>query len=193
MMLSRHAAMMLALVVTTSVGAGCGSSMKQSEDVMTAVRTYGDGLRWQRHAMAASKLPPAERSDFLLERDVLAEDLRINGYDVVSVEGGKDRNRTIIVLKYTWYGDREGIVRDTYARQEWERHGKVWILIKEEHLRGESMPGLAEPPATDADTTGDATDDAGGVAPAGDGATEPGAVAPNDDDNDAVPPGLGEP
>lgn len=121
--------------------AGC-ASMQKSEDLMSAVTTYNDGVRWARYTVAASKLMPAERDSFLDERDQLAEDLRITDYEVIRVRA--KASRAIVQVKYTWFLDSRGIVHETHAVQDWERHGKVWIMADEHQLRGEEMPGLRE-------------------------------------------------
>jgi hypothetical protein len=111
---------------------------------MTAVRTYNEAVRWQRYPAAAAKLMPAERDDFLDERDALAEDLRITDYDVIRVRTAKSALRAAIQIKYTWFLDSRSIVHETHAVQDWELHGNVWIMADERRLRGEKMPGLPE-------------------------------------------------
>jgi hypothetical protein len=125
--------------------AGCGAAPKSGEDLMTSVRTYNEGVRWDRLTAAASRVPPAEREDFVDERDELAEDLKISDWEVKRVSD-KGRDRAYVHVKYTWYRSDEGIVHETHARQMWERKGKAWLIVGEQRTRGEEMPGLAEPP-----------------------------------------------
>jgi hypothetical protein len=108
---------------------------------MDAVRTYNDGVRWERFTAAATAVPPRERDAFLDEREELADDLRISDYEVVRV---KDRgpDEADVQVKLTWYRDSVGTVRETWARQRWERQGKSWRITAEERVRGDDMPGL---------------------------------------------------
>jgi len=145
------------LAVTLGLGLGLGlvaacAHAPRGEGLMDTVRTYNDGVRWQRFTAAAVAVPPRERDAFLDEREELAEDLRITDYEVVRV---KDTGGDVadVQIKVTWYKDSEGTVHDTWARQRWERQGKAWRITEERKVRGEDMPGLdGDPAATPIDT-----------------------------------------
>jgi hypothetical protein len=127
------------LVALAGLLGACGAAAKH-ETLMDAVRTYNDGVRWERFTAAAARVPSKEREEFLDEREALAEDLRITDYEVVRV---KDRDDGAEVqVKLTWYKDSEGTVRETWAKQAWERHGKAWRIVEESRVRGAEMPGL---------------------------------------------------
>lgn len=129
------------LAVVVGLGLGCGGAAPR-DTLLETVQTYNDGVRWQRFAAAAVAVPPAEREQFLDERDQLAEDLRITDYEVVRV--ADHGARAEIQVKLTWFRDSEGTVHDTWARQRWERQGGAWRVVDERRVRGEPMPGLAE-------------------------------------------------
>jgi hypothetical protein len=134
--------------------AGCAHAPRKGEDLAESLRTYHEGVRWQRFPAAASRIPAAQRDEFVEERDRLADDLQISDYEVVRVSA-RGEKRAEVQVKYTWYLDSEGVVRKTHAVEEWERHGKVWLLVDEHRLRGDPMPGLADDDAS-------APDDAAG-------------------------------
>lgn len=129
----------LVLLVIMS-GGGCAHAPR-GESLMDAVRTYNEGVRWERFTAAAAAVPAPERDAFLDEREELAEDLRISDYEVVRV---KDRgpDAAEVQVKLTWYQDSVGTVRETWARQRWERQGKSWRITGERRVRGDDMPGL---------------------------------------------------
>ena len=131
-----------ALVLLTA----CGSSAQKRQHFMGAVRGYNDGLRWQRYTHASAYIPPAERDEFVDEREVLSEDLRIDEYELSRVKVGKRGNRAEVQVKYTWHQDSVGTVHKTTTLQKWERHGKRWQVVEEHRLRGEEMPGVPELP-----------------------------------------------
>jgi hypothetical protein len=138
----------LALVVL-GVGslAACGAASRGGETLLDSVRTYHEGVRWSRIPVAASRIPPAERADFISEWDELADDLRITDYEVVAVA---EADRTAKVeIKYTWYLDSRQVVHETRAAEKWERAGKVWLKVSDSRSRGEPMPGLSEPDEDD--------------------------------------------
>jgi hypothetical protein len=135
-----------AAIATAALAAsllGCSAAPRRGETLMESVRTYHEGIRWQRYTAAAGRLPPAERSAFLDEWDERSVDLKITDYEIVDMAAQGSSAR--VQVKFSWYGDREGTLHDTHARQTWNRRGKVWLLTDEVRLRGEPMPGLAEP------------------------------------------------
>jgi len=128
--------------------AACGGIGKQENTLGDSVREYNEGVRWSRFANAAVHIPPAQRAQFVDEWDDRAKDLKITDYDVIKVDQKGSRTAQVQV-KMEWYKDSEGKVKETHAVQTWERHGKVWFLVDESRLRGDEMPGLAEPVVKD--------------------------------------------
>jgi len=125
--------------------AGCGALAPRSGDTLgDSVRAYNDGVRWERFAVAAVHVPPAERSSFVDQADQRAHDLKITDYEVVKVDQQGSREAKVQV-KLSWYKESEGTLHETQATQTWERHGKTWLLVDEARLRGTEMPGLPEP------------------------------------------------
>ena len=138
--------------------AGCASLAPQGDALLESVRTYDEGLRWGRYSAAASRVPAREREAFLDERDELAKDLHITDYDLVKV-GARRGDHATIEVKYSWFKETEGTLRETRATQQWERHGASWMLVDERRSHGPEMPGLREP-ATPLDRDADADADA---------------------------------
>lgn len=137
-----------AVVAAVTFAAGCGAPQRsQQSDLSDAVRSFNDGVRWERFAAAANALPPAHRAEFVDEMDERATDLKITDYDVVRVDPRGREAR--VQIKVSWYRASEGTLRETHAMQTWERHGKVWWMVGETRLRGAEMPGLAEAVTSD--------------------------------------------
>lgn len=126
----------------------CGAA-QQPEPLGDAVRSYNEGIRWERFTMAAAHLPVTQRATFVDEADERAKDIKITDYDIVKIEPKGEREAKVQV-KLSWYKDSEGTLHETHATQTWERHGKGWLMVDETRLRGTEMPGLPEPLATDA-------------------------------------------
>ncbi len=134
---------MCSIVAALSLAA-CGARQQNSETLAESIRSYNEGIRWQRYAIAAALIPPAERSKFVEDMDERAEDLRITDYEVVNVSrSGKTEAR--VQVKVSWYMDSEGTLRETHAVQTWQRTGKTWMMVEEARMRGAEMPGLLEP------------------------------------------------
>jgi hypothetical protein len=128
------------------IASGCGAAAQlsnPSENLTDAVRSYNDGVRWERFAVAANHVPPKERGRFVEEMDRRSEEMRITDYELVTVDARGPREARVHV-KVSWYKDTEHVLRLTHAVQTWERHGKVWWMVDEAKLRGADMPGLAD-------------------------------------------------
>ena len=108
------------------------------------MRGYNNGIRWRDFSAAALRVAPPERTEFLDRRDKLDEDLRIADWEMTRLEYDDSRHRAVVQVEYTWLLDSRGIVHKTVARQFWARHGDKWLLDREERLRGDPMPGVAE-------------------------------------------------
>lgn len=131
----------LAVLVFASACVPPGGGGYQLTD---AVRTYTEGVKWERFEAAAAVIPPRERDLFLDEREALADDLRITEAEIIRVA---DHGRTAEVqVRLSWYRDSEGVVHESVAAQRWERQGKAWRLVDEHRARGDEMPGLRETP-----------------------------------------------
>ena len=133
--------------------AGCGAMPKPSETLISELRGYNEGLRWQQHVKAAVRIPPDERDDFIDERALLEEELRISDYEVTRLSyTDEERTRAHVRVRWSWHLDRKGIVYTTTTGQEWRRYGKHWLMVEERRVSGEPMPGMAEPaPPADRD------------------------------------------
>jgi hypothetical protein len=126
--------------------AACGGgSSSRSADLVRDVRGYGNALRWRDFAAAALAIAPAHRADFLDQREQLDEDLRVADWEMTRMEYEDDRHRAEVQIEYTWLLDSSGVVHTTVTRQSWSRHGDRWLLDREVRVRGEPMPGVAEP------------------------------------------------
>ncbi len=126
------------------VAAACGGSQQTTETLAESIRSYNEGVRWQRYELAAVSIPPRERSRFVEAMDQRSEDLKITDYEVVKVDRVNDKEAKVQV-KMSWYKDSEGTLHETHATQTWERTGKLWLMVEETRHRGDEMPGLQEP------------------------------------------------
>lgn len=142
---SKSLALRLMVVIGLAVGlsVGCGGVPKAGETLMESVQTYNEGVRWERFAAAASRLPAAQRMAFIDAADARAKDLKVTDYEVVRVASMSDKIAKVQV-RLSWYRETEGTLRETHAVQTWQRSGKVWVLQGQARLRGPEMPGVDE-------------------------------------------------
>ena len=133
---------MRALILVLAA-AGCGAVPKQPDTLGESIRSYNDGVRWGRLTVAAAKVPPRERAQFIDEMDERSEDVKITDYEILNVASSGARAAKVRI-KMSWYLASKGTVHETHAEQTWERSGKAWFMVQEERVRGAEMPGLAE-------------------------------------------------
>jgi hypothetical protein len=131
--MAMRALMLVSLVACSNAGA-------RSEDLLTDVRTFQEGLRWRKYEMAADHVPATVRERFLEAHDELDEDLRIDDYELMRVKLESAGNDAYVRVKYTWHRESVGTVHETVVEQHWERQGKVWRIVASEHQRGERLP-----------------------------------------------------
>ena len=132
-------------IVVFALLAACGGSASQRADLVADLRGYGDGIRWRDFNAAALRVLPAQRQDFMDDHEQLEDDLRVADWELRRLTYDRSRNHAEVHIEWTWLLDSRGIVHSTVSRQLWKRHGKQWILHREERLRGDRMPGMAEP------------------------------------------------
>ena len=123
--------------------AACGGRQQNTETLAESIRSFNEGVRWQRYEVAATSIPPRERSKFVEMMDERSEDLKITDYEIVRVDRRSDKQAQVQV-KVSWYMDNEGTLHQTHAMQTWERKGKQWLMIDQSRFRGDEMPGLLE-------------------------------------------------
>ena len=131
------------LIPIMFVLAACGGRQQNTETLAESIRSFNEGVRWQRYEVAAVSIPPRERSKFVEMMDERSEDLKITDYEIVRVDRRTDKEAQVQV-KVSWYKDREGTLHQTHAMQIWQRKGKTWLMIDQSRFRGDEMPGLLE-------------------------------------------------
>lgn len=139
-----RASLFACAVASVVMSAACGARARGTETLADSVRSFNEGVRWERFAVAAVRIPPRERSQFVEDMDQRAEDLKITDYEVVNVDARGPREARVRV-KLSWYRTSEGTLRETHALQTWERQGQAWMMVAEARVRGAEMPGLTEP------------------------------------------------
>ena len=131
------------MVVLAIASLGCMPKPGKMAPLQDAIGTYNDGIRWERFTAAAAHVKAAERDDFLDERDGLSKYLRITGYDIVRVDlSDASKTSANVVIKYEWYDDRKGTVRESHVAQTWSQQKGRWWVVKEALVRGDEMPGV---------------------------------------------------
>ena len=131
------------LIPLLILAAACGGPQQNSETLAESIRSFNEGMRWQRFENAAVSIPPRERSSFVEAMDQRTKDLKITDYEIVRVDR-KSEKEAKVQVKVSWYRDTEGTLKETHAMQLWQRKGKAWLMVDQTRYRGDEMPGLLE-------------------------------------------------
>ena len=99
-------------VLLVVVLAACGARAQATETLTESVRSFNDGVRWERFTVAAVRIPARERTQFVEDMDLRAEELKITDYEIVSVDARGTREARVQV-KLSWYRPAEGTLRET--------------------------------------------------------------------------------
>jgi hypothetical protein len=120
----------------------CASSgaARKTEDLVSDIREFQEGLRWRNYDRAADHVVAAQRARFLDAHDDLDADLRIDDYEVMRVTLTAQHTEALVRVKYTWHRDSVGKVHETIVDQKWERQGKIWRIVGSEHRQGDALP-----------------------------------------------------
>jgi hypothetical protein len=137
-------------LASAATAAGCGSTQRR-EPLTHHLRNFNESVRWQQYDKAAINVPVLEREDYLDEHEELAEDLRINDFEIKRMRFRNERQMARVDVEWSWHLDSRGIVHKTVTRQIWQVVGKMWLITRETRLRGEPMPGVDEPDEDDDD------------------------------------------
>ena len=135
---------LFALACAAASAAACAAPAHGADTLAESIRSFNDGVRWERFGAAAARIPPRERSQFVVDMDERAEELKITDYEILSVDARGPREARV-QLKLSWYRPSEGTLRETHAVQTWERQGDRWMMVAEARVRGAEMPGLPGP------------------------------------------------
>ncbi|MEO8701537.1 MAG: hypothetical protein ABI867_15945 [Kofleriaceae bacterium] len=131
------------LVILAALTA-CSAAQQDNDTLSESIRSYNDGVRWGRYGVAAARVLPKDRNQFVDDMDARAEDVKITDYEVVNI-AARGPKEAKVRIKMSWYLDSKGSVYETHAEQTWERKGKHWFMVEEARVRGHEMPGLSEP------------------------------------------------
>jgi hypothetical protein len=133
---------MLALV-------GCPMPDTAAARMQTTASDFNTDVRFGRLSIAADKVAPKEREEFLARRKKWGGRVEIADYELISAKmmGNED---AIVIVKYDWYELAVGDLHSSKIRQKWHSYKGAWLLDTE--TLDDGTPGLlgeevAEEPA----------------------------------------------
>ncbi len=107
-----------------------------TEKVTLAAREYNEDVRWGRFDQAASKIIKEERNRFIEKRSNFGDDLEIADYEITGIEVDKKKQTATARVEYQWMLKNRQLLEKTVTRQEWEKRGFEWVIVKEVRVKG---------------------------------------------------------
>jgi hypothetical protein len=133
-----------------ALGGGCfAMGYSTVEQVTQATREYNNNVRWWRLDEAAVYVPAKERQRFIARRSELEDELEVADFEVASLQIDKKKETAVARVDYTWMLKREGLLRKTTTRQQWERQDGQWVVATEVRVKGAPLSIFDEPTKAD--------------------------------------------
>jgi hypothetical protein len=126
-MMRRVQTLMLALAMTTVVGAGCGRHLYGREDLTVDLAKHHIDLRWGRLENAAMRVNPELRGPFVQAWSLRLAELELQDMDVIGVAMIDDDTAEVVVA--VTYVDKATMgVRTIQLPERWVRTDDGWRL-----------------------------------------------------------------
>ena len=127
----------LALALALSLVSGCFmQNQSAAARLGDSVYDLAEETRWGRTQLAAERVVPDYRHDFLASRRKWGRDYQIGDCDIHHMQLAEDSDSASVVVVFNWYDRRSMEVSETTVQQEWLREGRVFVLKSEEVLDG---------------------------------------------------------
>lgn len=114
------------------------ASMSPRAKLDDAVQEMNTAARFGRGDIAAERVAPTARPEFMKRHRSWGGDVRIVDVEYGGIEKISDRE-AIILVGFGWYRPNEGVLRLTTVRQTWRNDKGVgpWFLYEEERASGD--------------------------------------------------------
>ncbi|MBK8171351.1 MAG: hypothetical protein IPK60_13535 [Sandaracinaceae bacterium] len=107
------------------------------ERVGDAVQGLNDETRWGKTTLAADRVVPAFREQFLVNHEGWGSRIQIAECDLVSLRLGEDEASATSIMNISWYRSDTMEVAQSTLRQTWQEIGRNFALIEEEVVSGD--------------------------------------------------------
>jgi hypothetical protein len=127
-----------ALVASLAL-AGCPMPDSAAAHMQTTASDFNTDVRFGRLSLAADKVSPKAREEFLARRKKWGGRLEIADYELISAKmvGNEDAE---VIVKYDWYELAVGDLHTSKIRQKWHSQKGAWLL--EAETLDDGVPGL---------------------------------------------------
>ena len=134
------------LVCAGAAGTACMTPTQNRQDALVRItREYNSGIRWGRYQDVTAHLSADEAERFLTRAGNMSDEFELADNEVASIRFQDGGNRAEVVVDFTWYNQRQALVRRSVIQQDWRYRDGRWICDRQRRLRGDRFPLVAEP------------------------------------------------
>jgi hypothetical protein len=145
------------LLVAAGMLSGCMliDSISPTVRLGDQVHQLNDEIRWGRVDLAAQRVAPSHRGQFVQSHRAWGTSIRIAEADVTHMQMGLPDGQAASLVTYSWFNERTMELSSTTVRQLWKSEGSGFVLHGEEVIAGDEslLPGI---PVIQADATDEA-------------------------------------
>lgn len=130
--------MRVAIFLMCVLGSGCFMQNRATiERVGDQVQGLNDETRWGKTSLAADRVMPAFRAQFLVNHENWGTRIQIAECDLVSLRVAEDEASATSVLNVSWYRLDTMEVSQSTLRQTWHQIGRNFALFEEVIVGGD--------------------------------------------------------
>lgn len=108
------------------------------------VHQLNDEIRWGRIDLAAQRVAPSHRRQFVQSHRAWGTTIRIAEADITNMQLGLPDDQAASLVTYSWFNERTMELSSTTVRQLWKGDGSGFVLSGEEVIAGDEslLPGI---------------------------------------------------
>ncbi len=127
------------------LAAACMSpGQRREESLQRVAHEFNDGVRWNREDQVLRSLPPNEGRLMRARRADLGDDFVVADHEVTSIMMGAGADRATVTAVFSWFNQRQGVVKKSTIEQKWEFLDAHWVVTSQRRVSGERFPLIPE-------------------------------------------------
>jgi hypothetical protein len=131
---------LVAASLVTLALAACMTPAQQKEDnLVRNANELADNIRWQRWDHVIAYMTRQEATLFVQRANQIGEDLVMADKEVTSIDFVPGGEKAHVLVTFTWYSQRNPVVKKTVLEQTWEYKGSRWLLTQQYRIRGDRL------------------------------------------------------
>jgi hypothetical protein len=134
----------LGLVPALLAAACMTPGQRREESLQRLAHEFNDGLRWGREDAVLRCLQPEDARLMRARRADLGDDFVIADHEVMSIMMGAGADRATVVAEFSWFNQRQGVVKKSRIEEKWEFVDAHWVVTSQRRLSGERFPLVPE-------------------------------------------------